>query len=92
MFLRIFFSLCSSFLAISASSQAPLLSNLISPSETGFAAVSDHLGTHQQSKYQIHFVRMAKIYPSTCNAETGSLGPGPLPALCCFTEFHCCRL
>lgn len=59
MFLRIFFSRCSSFLAGSASSQAPLLSNLISSGETGFDAVSDHLRTHQQSKYQIYFVRTA---------------------------------
>lgn len=63
MFLRIF-SLCSSSLAISASSQAPLLSNLVSPRETGFAAVSDHLGTHQQSKYQMYFVRKPGSCPS----------------------------
>ena len=81
MFLRIFFSLCSSFLAISASSQAPLLSNLISPRETGFAAVSDHLGlgTHQQSKYRIYFVRMAKSYPSTFQCRDGVSGTRTFP-------------
>lgn len=47
-----------------SSTPAPLLSNLIRARETGFAAVSDHSDTHQQSKHQICFVRMAKSYPS----------------------------
>lgn len=43
-----------------SSPPALLLSNLIRARETGFAAVSDHLDTHQQSKYQPCSVRMAK--------------------------------
>lgn len=83
MLLRILFSLLSSFLAVSSGFQAPLLSNLISPRETEFAAVPDHLGIHPQRKFQLGFTGMAQSYPSTFECRDRAPGPAPLPALCC---------
>lgn len=87
MLLRIFFSLCSSFLAVSSSFQVPLLSNLISPRETGFAAVPDHLGIHLQRKFLL-FYRNGPKLPQHLLMQRQGLQDLRLSLLCAAAQFQ----